>query len=120
MSHSSQTERRQEARFPQSFGVALRELPRIGSADSAETKTISGRALNLSDTGLCLVTSAPVGRFSLVRCEIEIGNPRRRLQLSCRSDGFMPLHPLTIVSCRACKLFYKTAYSPGVEELSYK
>jgi hypothetical protein len=79
MSHSSQTERRQEARFPQSFGVALRELPRIGSADSAETKTISGRALNLSDTGLCLVTSAPVGRFSLVRCEIEIGNPRQKI-----------------------------------------
>ena len=79
MSHSSQTERRQEARFPQSFGVALRVLPRIGSADSAETKTISGRALNLSDTGLCLVTSAPVGRFSLVRCEIEIGNPRQKI-----------------------------------------
>ena len=79
MSRPSQTERRQEERFPQSFGVALRELPRIGSDDSAETKTIPGRALNLSDTGICLVTSAPISRFSLVRCEIEIGTPQQKI-----------------------------------------
>ena len=79
MSRSSQTERRQGDRFPQSFVVALRELPRIGADDSPDTKTISGRALNLSDTGICLVTSAPISRFSLVRCEIEIGTPQQKI-----------------------------------------
>jgi hypothetical protein len=79
MSRSSQTERRQGDRFPQSFVVALRELPRIGSDDSAEEKTIMGRAVNLSDTGLCLVTPVPIGRFSLVRCEIEYGTPQQKI-----------------------------------------
>src|SRR5271166_6214364 len=79
MRHSTPSERRQEARFPQTFWVALRELPQIGSEESTETKTISGRALNLSETGLCLVTPIPIGRFSLVRCEIQIGNPQQKI-----------------------------------------
>lgn|ERR1022692_4833189 len=74
MKRASQNERRHEARFPQSFGVRVRALPHLGSIDTTETVTFSARAQNISEAGMCLVTTDPVERFSVLRCEVPIGD----------------------------------------------
>jgi hypothetical protein len=74
MKHVSKSERRHEARFPQSLEVSVRELPQLGPAESPEACTMAARIQNISQGGVCLVTSSPIEKSSLIRCEIAIGD----------------------------------------------
>jgi len=74
MKHASKFDRRHESRFPQSLEVSIRELPQLGLAEDAEVCTIAARVQNISQGGVCLVTSCPVKKLSLIRCEIAIGD----------------------------------------------
>jgi|ERR1035437_7540841 hypothetical protein len=65
-------ERRHDERFPQSLEVTLRELPDADSTEDFESATVSGRILNISQKGVCLITSTPVKRSAILRCEIPI------------------------------------------------
>jgi len=73
MKRVRQIERRGEARFPQSFGLRVRALPTLGSIENPENFSIPARVQNISDAGMCLVTSDPVERFSVLRCEVPVG-----------------------------------------------
>jgi hypothetical protein len=74
MKHVNKPDRRHEARFPESLEVSVRELPQLGSAENPEVCTMAARVQNISQGGVCLVTSCPIEKSSLIRCEIAIGD----------------------------------------------
>lgn len=74
MKRISHSERRREARFPHSFEVMVRQLPQLGAADLPETSTVPGRVQNISQGGVCLVTTSPIEASAVLRCEIAIND----------------------------------------------
>src|SRR5579862_4494379 len=72
MKHVISPERRHEDRFPQSLEVTVKELPDEDSAGDLDPSTVSGRILNISQKGACLITPSPVKKSSILRCEIPI------------------------------------------------
>lgn len=74
MKRVKKSDRRHDARFPQSLEVSVRELPQLGSVKNPEVCTMVARVQNISQRGVCLVTSCPIEQSSLVRCEIAIGD----------------------------------------------
>jgi PilZ domain-containing protein len=69
-----QSDRRHEERLPQSLEVMVSELPQLGSIEHPELCTVKGRVQNISHHGVCVVTSSPIEKASLIRCEIAIGD----------------------------------------------
>ncbi|MBT9329587.1 PilZ domain-containing protein [Paracidobacterium acidisoli] len=86
MKHAIQTDRRQAARFPQSLEIKIQPLPQLGSSRTLRAGAITGRIQNVSEGGICLITSRPIEKFSLLRCEIAIGD--------------VPLHISTLMQVR--------------------
>ena len=79
MRRVSQIDRRHEVRLPQNLEVAVSELPLLGAAESPEVCTVTGRVQNISQRGVCLITSCPVEKASVLRCEIAIGDAPLRI-----------------------------------------
>jgi hypothetical protein len=74
-----QSDRRHEVRLPQIFDVVVRELPQLGAVEDSELCSVAGRVQNVSQDGVCLITSCPVGKATVVRCEIAIGDAPLRV-----------------------------------------
>jgi len=68
---SSEKDRRQFKRFPQSVEVRLRPLPQLGARES-KAKPIPGRLQNMSQGGICVITPSALKKTSLLRCEISL------------------------------------------------
>jgi hypothetical protein len=71
---ATQSDRRHDPRFPQSLELTVQPLPKLGSNQKFKTTAIHGRIQNISAGGVCLITSRPIEKFSLLRCEITIGD----------------------------------------------
>jgi len=69
---ATQSDRRHDPRFPQTLDLTVQPLPELGS--SRKTTAIRGRIQNISAGGVCLITSRPIEKFSVLRCEITIGD----------------------------------------------
>jgi hypothetical protein len=54
--------------------MKVQPLPQLGSSRNLRTMPIPGRIHNISEGGVCLITSRPIEKFSLLRCEIAIGD----------------------------------------------
>jgi hypothetical protein len=76
---ATQTDRRREPRFPQSLEVTIQALPELGSSRKLRAVALRGRIQNLSEGGVCLITSRPVEKSSVLRCEITIGDVPLRI-----------------------------------------
>ena len=74
MKRISHSDRRHEARFPQNLEVVIGELPQLGSEETPQASKLSGRVQNISQRGMCLITSSPIEKSAVVRCEIAIGD----------------------------------------------
>lgn len=64
-------DRRQFPRFPQQLDLHVREVQPLESGIELR-KTVVGRVQNMSKGGLCLISSQPVAKSCLVRCEIGV------------------------------------------------
>jgi hypothetical protein len=82
----SHSDRRRETRFPHSFEVRVRELPQLGTVQDPEIGVVPGRIQNISQGGVCLVTSIPVETSAVLRCEIAMDD--------------VPLHVPTLMQVR--------------------
>lgn len=71
---AAQTERRREARFPQSLELTVQPLPELGSSRKLRVVPLRGRIHNISEGGICLITARPIEKFSVLRCEITVGD----------------------------------------------
>ena len=69
--HSNEKERREHVRFPQVLEVHTRTLP-PGSAGYTTPKEISGRIQNVSEGGICIMSSTPLPVSTFVCCEIAM------------------------------------------------
>lgn len=65
------SERRQHARFPQALEVIARSMSPVGSAFPTP-REIRGRVQNLSEGGVCIMTSQALPVSSFVCCEISM------------------------------------------------
>ena len=74
MKLATQSDRRHDPRFPQSLELTVHALPELGSRQKLKTTAIRGRIQNISAGGVCLITSRPIEKFSVLRCEITIGD----------------------------------------------
>ena len=88
-------ERRQEERFPQNLEMKLRELPDIEAAGDSRSAILSGRIQNISQRGVCIVTTDPLKVSSVLRCEIPICESQPRVTTLMRvrwtrKQDFMP------------------------------
>jgi len=70
---SSEKDRRRFKRFPQSVEVILRPLPQLGHSET-KAKPIPGRLQNMSQGGICLLTSRAIKKSAVVRCEIALND----------------------------------------------
>jgi hypothetical protein len=50
------------------------ELPQLGSIEDPGVCAVKARVQNISHHGVCLVTSSPIEKSSLIRCEIPVGD----------------------------------------------
>ena len=73
MKPAIERDRRDSARFPQNLDVWVRPLPALGPGHKVMLSAISGRIQNISQGGICLMTTRPLERGSVLRCEITIG-----------------------------------------------
>jgi hypothetical protein len=71
---ATQIDRRRELRFPQSLEMTVQALPELGSDRKLKIVPLRGRIQNISEGGVCLITSRPIERFSVLRCEFTIGD----------------------------------------------
>jgi hypothetical protein len=74
-----QSERRHEVRLPQNLEVIVTRLPQLGSPENGEARVVTGHLQNISRDGVCLVTSSPIGKSSVLRCEIPMGDAPLRI-----------------------------------------
>jgi hypothetical protein len=65
------TDRRKHPRFPELLDVHLRELQAV-HLGASKGKTVMGRVHNLSQGGLCFISSELIPQSTLVRCCIGI------------------------------------------------
>ena len=68
MTESEQPDRRQAERIPERFRVAFREI----SKEGADPKTTAGETLNLSASGLCLVSPESLEPDTHVALELSL------------------------------------------------
>jgi hypothetical protein len=71
---ATQSDRRRVPRFPEGLDITIQALPELGPYRGSEDVTLHGRIHNISEGGVCLVTSRPIAASSLLRCEITIGD----------------------------------------------
>jgi hypothetical protein len=64
-------DRRQHPRFPELLELRVREIQPL-HAGTKTGKTVSGRVHNLSEGGLCFISSDLIPQSSLVRCCIGV------------------------------------------------
>ena len=76
---ATQIDHRREARYPQNIDVTVQALPELGSSRKLKTVAFHGRVQNVSDGGMCLVTSHPIEKSSVLRCEITLGDVPLRI-----------------------------------------
>jgi PilZ domain len=76
---ATQSDRRINARFPQSLEAVVRPLPQLGSSRKLRIAAVPARIQNISEGGICLVTQRPLEEFSVLRCEIAIGDVPMRI-----------------------------------------
>lgn len=69
MTDSSDRERRQHERFPQVLEVHARSLL-SGHTAGAAPKEFHGRIHNLSNGGVCILSSSPLQADTFVRCDL--------------------------------------------------
>jgi len=69
--HSKERERREHARFPQALEVCARSMPPV-HATYPGSKEIRGRIQNLSQGGICIMSSQPLAVATFVFCEIAV------------------------------------------------
>ncbi|MGA9243359.1 MAG: PilZ domain-containing protein [Silvibacterium sp.] len=74
MKLATQSDRRHDPRFPQSLELTVQPLPELGSSRKLKTPAIRGRIQNISAGGVCLITGRPIEKFSVLRCEITMGD----------------------------------------------
>lgn len=71
MKRSAEQERREHARFPQAIDVRARTMPPV-RASHATPKEIQGRIQNMSQGGLCVLSTQPLAVSTFVVCEIAL------------------------------------------------
>lgn len=71
MKRATERDRRRHPRFPQVLDVQAREVPPYQSALRSSAPALA-RVQNVSKGGLCLVSSQPLPRSSLLRCEVLV------------------------------------------------
>ncbi|MGO8983791.1 MAG: PilZ domain-containing protein [Terriglobales bacterium] len=71
MDHLSDRERRQHERFPQVFEVHARTLL-SNRTTSARPKQFDGRIHNLSNGGICILSSSPLQADTFVCCDLQL------------------------------------------------
>ena len=54
--------------------MTIQALPELGPNRGPEAVALHGRIHNISEGGVCLVTSRPIETSSVLRCEITIGD----------------------------------------------
>lgn len=59
--------------------MTVRALPQLGSGKKGKAVAVSGRIQNISQGGVCLITSRPIEKSSIVRCEIALGDAPLRV-----------------------------------------
>ena len=74
MKTGPERDRRRYARFPQSLKMSIRPLPQLGFEKKLSPDIVPGRIQNISQGGVCILTSSPLEMSSVVRCEILIGD----------------------------------------------
>ena len=71
MKRSAERERRQYARFPQALEVRARSMPPVRAAYTAP-REVQGRIQNLSQGGVCILSSQPLPVSTFFFCEIAV------------------------------------------------
>ncbi len=71
MKRSAERDRREHARFPQAIDVRARTMPPVRAAH-ATPKEIQGRIQNVSQGGLCVLSTQPLPVSTFVVCEIAM------------------------------------------------
>ena len=71
MKYSAERDRRQHTRFPQVLEVHSRSLPPV-DATHTTPQEIHGRIQNVSQGGICIMSSAPLPPATFVCCEITV------------------------------------------------
>lgn len=71
MKRSAERDRREHARFPQAIDVRARTMPPV-RASHAAPKEIQGRIQNVSQGGVCILSSQPLAVSTFVTCEIAM------------------------------------------------
>jgi hypothetical protein len=69
----SDRERRQDERFPQTLEVHARSM-RSGDAPGARPKQFEGRIHNLSNGGVCILSSYPLQADTFVCCSVPVSD----------------------------------------------
>ncbi len=71
MKRSAERDRREHARFPQALDVNARTMPPV-RASHAAPREIQGRIQNVSEGGVCILSSQPLPISTFVFCEIAV------------------------------------------------
>ena len=71
MKRSAEQERREHARFPQAIDVRARTMPAV-RASHGPAKEIQGRIQNVSQGGLCVLSTQPLTVSTFLVCEIAM------------------------------------------------
>lgn len=64
-------ERRGQPRYPQNLKISITELPQLGPKKGRDM-VVSGHIHNMSQGGLCVITSRALPAASVLRCDISI------------------------------------------------
>jgi hypothetical protein len=67
-------DRRYQTRPLQTPEILVRLLPQLGSGNATKFSSMPGRVHKIGEGSVCIVTSCPLERFALVRCEIPVGD----------------------------------------------
>ena len=59
--------------------MTIQVLPELGSNQGQKTAALHCQIQNISDGGVCLITSHPIEESSVLRCEIIIGEVPLRI-----------------------------------------
>lgn len=71
MKKATERDRREHARFPQAIDVRARTMPPV-RASHAPSKEIQGRIQNVSQGGVCILSTQPLPISTYVFCEIAM------------------------------------------------
>ena len=71
MKRAAERDRRLHARFPQALEVRARSMPPVTAAHSTPGE-VEGRIQNLSQGGICIMSSQPLPVSNFVFCDISV------------------------------------------------